>query len=133
MSGTMSSKDHLPEGAIKRVAIEWHLAGDTAVIDWFAVPKHLRRKGVGRKAYLAWEARLPDSVTLVRLYAADSDGTGRSDGFWDRLGFAWQTVPGADTEVSQTEEFWWYMQKGVNGNETPPPSVYDSPCDDEAP
>lgn len=69
------------------VVINAHRIGsDTMYIEWFAVDKARRGKGVGRKAYDTWERKLPRAIKQIRLHAADS-GEGPSTGFWESLGF----------------------------------------------
>lgn len=120
-----------PHEDVSRVIIVWHAADDVAVIDDFNVPPKLRGKGLGKKAYEAWEERLGDGFKLVRLFAANTDGIRRANGFWEAMGFDYATRPGSDTDVTEYEDFWWVMRKGVNGNPTPEPHVYDSPCHDD--
>jgi hypothetical protein len=103
------------------VEIDWHLSGSSAWIDNFTVPSGKRRQGLGRAAYERWEAALPPQVKAVRLYAADT-GSGRSNDFWDALGFEYD-VTGDD--LSLEDDAAWYMHKGVNGHPTAPPKEYD--------
>lgn len=91
-----------------------------AIIHDFVVPKSLRGRGVGRREYEKWEANLPHTVELVKLFAADyGDGKGNSDGFWENMGFDYQY---ADADDYETAHMMW---KGVNGHETPPPIEWD--------
>ena len=72
------------------MTINWHLHGASqAYIEWFEVPQALRGRGLGTRAYVAWERSLPAKVKTIRLHAADA-GDGASDQFWERLGFAYR-------------------------------------------
>jgi GNAT superfamily N-acetyltransferase len=72
------------------VSITAHPLGpNTAYIEWFAVPKGHRGKGVGTQAYEEWERALPPGITTIRLHAADS-GEGPSGPFWESLGFEYR-------------------------------------------
>ena len=54
----------------------------------------------------------------MRVFAADTDGSGNSDGFWLALGFAYRYAgePGdLSYEAAHT------LVKGVNGHPTPAP------------
>lgn len=116
---------------VARVFIAWHASDDVAVIDDFNVPPKLRGKGLGKKAYEAWERKLDDRFKLVRLFAANTDGVRRAHGFWEAMGFNYVTTPAPDTDVYEHEDFWWYMRKGVNGAPTPEPDVYETPCHED--
>lgn len=88
-----------------------------ATIHDLYVPRNLRSSGMGTKIYLDWEANLPTSVQLVKLFAADyGEGRGNSNSFWEELGFDYQY----GDEISDYEAR-HSMRKGVNGNPTPPP------------
>lgn len=100
------------------ISAHWTTADETVIeIDWFSMPAHLRGRGLGQKAYEAWESQLPPSVKLVTLFAADSEGRGNSDPFWERLGFNWRWNAGDVSEMSY--EAAHRMHKGVNGHPTP--------------
>ena len=93
---------------------------EVALIHDFYIPQHMRGKGMGRRYYEEWEASLPETVELVKLFAADYDGSGNSDGFWDALGFSYAYT--GDTMSYEAEHTMW---KGVNGHPTPPPVDVD--------
>lgn len=97
--------------------IDWHQAGEFVVlIDMFYVPPGMRGKGIGKTFYQNWESRLPKSVKLVRLMAADyGDGAGMSNQFWERMGFEYNYT--GDNLPYEVEQMMW---KGVNGHPTPP-------------
>lgn len=97
-------------------------AKSTVEIEWMKSSQ----KGCGRAEYEAWEKSLPTSVKLISLFAADSDGSGNSDGFWEKMGFDWVWNPGDDTNIDY--ESLHRMHKGVNGNPTPAPKRWE---DDE--
>lgn len=109
-------------------------------INWIHVPPGQRGQGVGRRTYEEWEKALPPTVELVTLFAADSDGSGNSDPFWERLGFGWQFNANDASDIPY--ESLHRMHKGVNGYPTPK-SVWweneddnaldDEPDDDEEP
>ena len=67
--------------------INAHRSGDRIVIDMMWVPPSQRSKGVGTRYYQEWEKTLPPDVTRVEAWAADTDGEGNSDRFWESLGF----------------------------------------------
>jgi len=119
----------LIEAPAETPSIDAHQSGDTVVIDMMHVPDAMRGTGVGRSTYETWEAALPKSVHLVRAWAADT-GSGKSNGFWEAMGFDYQYVPTADSEVDD-QDFWWWMWKGVNGHPTPPSIPVDTFNDDE--
>jgi hypothetical protein len=75
------------------------------------------QKGQGRQEYETWEKSLPPTVKLITLFAADSDGSGNSDQFWEKMGFDWVWSPGDDSDIDY--ESLHRMHKGVNGHPTP--------------
>jgi GNAT superfamily N-acetyltransferase len=87
---------------------------DAAEIEMFFVPRSRRKKGVGTVLYLDWEKTLPKTVKRVELFAADT-GEGRSDGFWESLGFVYKFA-GEEDELGYELAHW--MWKGVNGYTT---------------
>jgi hypothetical protein len=107
-----------------RAPIEAHRSGNIIWIDWFEVPKDQRGKGLGTKQYQEWEAALPKDIELVRLYAGNTDGSGSSSPFWDKLGFNFVY---ANEQGSLYDNYMW---KGVNGHPTPPSIEDESPDDD---
>ncbi len=112
------------------IAIDAHRAGDVVWLDWFCLPARARGQGHGRAAYDAWESALPVDITCVRLFAADT-GDGRSDGFWERLGFSY--VYDTDNPDALDDDDRYAMWKGVNGHTTPRPVwVEDAGDIDEA-
>jgi GNAT superfamily N-acetyltransferase len=116
----------LVEGKLDKPYIEASIGRDTANIDMFYVPKNQRHKGVGTRYYQEWEANLPKTVKLIRLLAADTEGQGNSDQFWEMMGFEWQyTGENLSYEAEHT------MWKGVNGHPTPPTVNTDEYEDDE--
>lgn len=56
-------------------------------LEWFALPRSLRRKGLGLRSYNLWEATLPVDIKLIYAHAADS-GEGNTMDFWDQVGFS---------------------------------------------
>jgi Acetyltransferase (GNAT) family len=88
---------------------------DAAEIEMFFVPRSRRKKGVGTALYLDWEKTLPKTVKRVELFAADTS-EGRSDGFWESLGFIYKFA-GDEDELGYELAHW--MWKGVNGHTTP--------------
>jgi len=99
--------------------IDAHLSGNTVVIDMMWVPPEQRGKGVGRGYYEQWESELPSHVKYVKIWAADT-GEGKSNQFWEQLGFEYMFAPGEDDDYNEDDDHWWWMIKGVNGNPTPP-------------
>ena len=96
--------------------IDAHMSGKEVVwIDMMRVPPEQRRRGIGRNHYAEWEAELPKSVKLVRLMAADT-GSGKSNGFWEAMGFDYVYTGGAEDMDYETSQQMW---KGVNGHKTP--------------
>jgi hypothetical protein len=95
------------------------LSPGTIHIEWFLVPKELRRQGIGMAAYEEWERRLPKSVRLITLNAADA-GSGYSGPFWERLGFVYRWDFGYAPDVSDPlYEDSHVMIKGIHGMPTP--------------
>lgn len=105
--------------------INAHQAGEHIIeIEMIHVPEAMRGTGVGRATYEKWEAALPKNIHLVTAWAADT-GSGKSNGFWEEMGFEYRYVPAADSEVDD-QDFWWWMWKGVNGHPTPPSMPIDT-------
>jgi GNAT superfamily N-acetyltransferase len=107
--------------------VESHRKGPVVWVDWFEVPPKLRGKGLGRKVYMEWEAKLPKSIRLVRLFAGNVGGM-PAEGFWEKMGFGYVF----EEEGNQLDSYMW---KGVNGSRTPPPlpapdDGYDGSCYD---
>ena len=101
-----------------RPYLDAHRAGVSMWIDMLHVPASQRGMGTGRKLYANWEAHLPKDIELVRVFAADTEGFGNSDGFWQSLGFSYRYAGGLDElsyEAAHT------LVKGVNGHPTPKP------------
>ena len=119
-----SKKDIVKKAIIKkdRPYIDAHISGDLVWIDMIHVPKEDRGKGIGTKLYKDWEAKLPKNIKLVRIMAADTDGSGTSDNFWKNLGFNYTYGEGRE---SLDYEYQQWMQKGVNGHPDPEPIVVD--------
>ena len=105
----LATKYTLPKG----VVLDAHGTGNTLTIDWYTIPKAMRGKGLGKKIYLEWEKALPKKYKFIKLFAADS-GEGKSNNFWESAGFdyAYNII------LSEADLAWW-MQKGVNGSQTP--------------
>jgi len=97
--------------------IEAHRAGDVMWLDWFYLPARCRGEGRGGAAYAEWEGSLPHDITRVRLFAADT-GTGRTDGFWERMGFSY--VYDTENPDALADDERYTMHKGVNEHPTPP-------------
>lgn len=100
----------------------------TIEITMFHVPKEMRSQGVGTRFYEEWERSLPTTVQKVRLYAADTNGRGSSDAFWERLGFDWKYTAADAGDLDDT--MCHTMHKGVNGHPTPAP-IFIGPSEDE--
>lgn len=105
---------------IEAVTINAHFSGpDMIYIEWFHIPRELRRLGLGTAAYKRWEKSLPKTVRYVTLHAADS-GAGPSDDFWFSLGFRYRWSfddtpdPSGDLYEASKE-----MIKGIRGTPTP--------------
>lgn len=97
-------------------------------VDMLFVPPTERRRGKGRALYEQWEKDLPPDVEVVFLFAADTDGSGNSDEFWDRLGFDYRYTSDDPEHLTYEEQHW--MVKGVNGHRTPEP-LWRGPEEDE--
>jgi hypothetical protein len=111
---------------LRLVRLDAHLSGPSlAFVDMIEVPRVRRGQGLGRAAYLAWEASLPRTVKLVRVWVADTDGNGRPFGFWEALGFDYDVRAEAETNLSYEVAGW--MRKGVNGHPTPAPQPAEQP------
>lgn len=101
----------------------------TIEITMFYVPRGMRRQGVGTRLYNEWERALPATVQKVRLFAADTDGAGNSDAFWESLGFEWKF---SSEDPSDLDDIMCHtMHKGVNGHPTPTP-VFVEPYEDSS-
>jgi len=104
----------------------------TLYLEWFALPKDLRGKGLGRRAYMLWEATLPKKLKLIRLHTADS-GSGPTEAFWERMGFDWRYD--FDDPVYSTDDPLYEasreMQKGIHGKRTPKSIPAHAPSYDE--
>ena len=95
--------------------IEAHLSGENVLwIDMMFVPKEQRGKGIGTQFYEEWEKSIPESVTLIKLMAADT-GDYDSTGFWDKMGFSFVYDSNLELDYETAQMMW----KGVNGNPTP--------------
>lgn len=105
---------------IGTVAINAHLVGpDKIYIEWFHVPRELRRRGLGTAAYKRWEKSLPKAVKYITLHAADA-GTGPSNDFWISLGFRYRWAFGYTPDPSdKLYEASQAMIKGIHGTPTP--------------
>lgn len=102
----------------KLVDIHWHQSGPAIWIDWISVPAELHGQGLGRRAYEAWEAELPADIERVHIFAADSDGSGNSDGFWLALGFKYRYEP---SEGELSYEATHTLVLGIRDHPTPAP------------
>lgn len=102
--------------------LESHHAGSIVWIDMLYVAPDDRGRGEGRRMYERFEASLPSDITLVRVFAADTEGTGNSDEFWRALGFEYR-YDGDEDALSY--EGAHTLVKGVNGHPTPAPSPVD--------
>ena len=99
--------------------IEGHRGGAAAWVDMVFVPDGRRGRGEGRRLYEEWEAGLPGDVEMVLVFAADTEGEGNSDGFWEALGFSYR-FEGDEDDLSYDAAH--TMVKGVNGHPTPAPA-----------
>jgi hypothetical protein len=125
----------IPDSGLRRIAqssdepyIDAHRSGDIVWIDMMEVPTEQRGQGVGRRVYEEWEASLPEDVKYIMVYAADTEGRGHSDMFWEALGFEWRWYSEFPEDLG--DEGQHTMIKGVNGNPTPEP-VFVGPEDYE--
>ncbi len=107
--------------------VEWHFIDaekNMVELTMFSIPKEERRRGVGRSTYESWEASLPLSVKVIRLFAADTDGNGNSDCFWERMGFDWRYTADDISDMDYTTQH--SMHKGIHGHPTPEPVFVDA-------
>ena len=95
-----------------------HRSGSLIWIDMLYVDPAHRGRGAGRRLYETFEAALPADIELVQVFAADTEGEGNSDGFWQALGFVYRW-DGEEDELSY--EATHTLRKGVNGHPTPAP------------
>lgn len=99
--------------------LDYHFLDDTkeaVEITYFVIPYGERRKGNGAAIYQQWEANLPPSVKLIRLFAADT-GEGRSHDFWEQMGFDFEFEALEDGHIERLGiEAAYTMQKGLNGH-----------------
>lgn len=98
----------------KDIDLELGDRGSTVEIHLIVVPDGKRRAGLGTRFFRWFEANLAERVTLVQVFAADYDGNGNTDGFWESLGFRWK-YGGEDLSYEEAHAMW----KGVNGHPTP--------------
>ena len=98
--------------------IEGHRGARTAWVDMIFVPQGRRGRGEGRRLYVDWEAALPADVEMVLAFAADTEGDGNSDAFWEAMGFSYRYDGDEDGMPYETAHA---MVKGVNGHPNPPP------------
>lgn len=70
--------------------IDGHVNQTVAWVNMLYVVPAERGEGRGRELYEEWERSLPPEVTLIKLVAADC-GDGRSNGFWEAMGFEYET------------------------------------------
>jgi GNAT superfamily N-acetyltransferase len=118
---------------LKRLEVRAHpTVPGKLYLEWFALPRELRGKGLGRRAYELWEAALPKRIKLIRLHAADS-GSGPTDGFWEQMGFDWRydfddLIYSTDDPLYEASR---EMQKGIHGTKTPKPIPAHAPSYDE--
>lgn len=88
-------------------------------INWFAMPENSRGQGLGRKALEAFVAELPETVTYIQLFAAETGNDGRSNGFWEALGFdyLYESFEAEDEQLLGVE-LTYTMFMNVNGGES---------------
>jgi hypothetical protein len=98
--------------------LEFHRSGSTMWLDMLEIEVARRGRGLGRARYQRFEAGLPADITTVRVFAADTEGSGNSDGFWLSLGFAYR-FEGRPDQMSY--EAAHTLVKGVNGHPNPAP------------
>lgn len=93
------------------IVLEVRTSGSNLLwIDMVLVPKELRGKGLGTKVVkLVEDAARAEGIKTVLLYAADTDGNGRSGPFWESLGYGYDE---SDNEDEDAEEN-WYMRKNL--------------------
>ena len=88
---------------------------NTVEIEMFYIPPSMRGKGFGRKYFEEWVKEIPNNIHYIIIWAADT-GEGRSNHFWEALGFDYQY----ENEDNLGDDAWW-MILGINGHPTPSP------------
>lgn len=96
--------------------IDAHRSGGRVIIDMLWVPPSQRGEGVGTRYYEEWEKTIPPDVTRIEAWAADTEGEGNSDRFWESLGFEYK-FEGEEDKLDYESAHW--MWKGANGHPTP--------------
>lgn len=64
-----------------------HKSGNSLVIDDLYIHPDHRRKGIGTKWFHYLLEIIPADIERIELFAADYDGSGNSNEFWESLGF----------------------------------------------
>ncbi len=83
--------------------LDIHISGDILWIDNFEVAEGLRRQGIGSILVQAIEkAARSNGIKCIRLWADDT-GSGRSNHFWEAMGYDYDEETGDETD--------WYMNK----------------------
>lgn len=107
------------------IVAHWSSINQSSIeLDWFQVPADQRGKGLGGSLYVKWEKSLPPNVERITLFAADSNGKGNSDVFWEKMGFSWIYSANGDDDIDYVSLH--RMQKGVNGHATPSALAWES-------
>ena len=88
----------------QKAFVDSHICGNICWIDMFFIPKESRGRGEGRAMYEEFEKGLPENVTKIMLYSADT-GSGPSHGFWDRMGFFFCDADYNEDEDEDEEEY----------------------------
>jgi GNAT superfamily N-acetyltransferase len=88
---------------------------NTVEIEILYIPLSMRGRGIGRKYFEDWVKDLPNHIHYIVLWAADT-GKGRSNHFWEALGFDYQYECANELDINK-----WWMIKGIHGHPTPSP------------
>lgn len=74
----------IPEGSYDMEAqyVSDGPVGSGVYLNWYRYAPELRRRGLGRKYYEAWEATLPEHVERIYLHSLDT-----AIPFWTRMGY----------------------------------------------
>lgn len=103
---------------IDNIKFDWHFTSEdqtTVEITYFLIPEDSRRKGVGTQFINDFLVELPTTVQTIYLFAADM-GTGRSNEFWESLGFEYEYQCFEEEHADLLgDEAAYTMFKNING------------------